>query len=67
MIKVNVIDMLNEKERNISWLAKKAGIGYSTIYNFSMGKTTAVNYEILESVCNVLECDIKDILKIVRD
>ncbi|MCB2297071.1 helix-turn-helix domain-containing protein [Clostridium tagluense] len=67
MIKVKVMDILNKKERNINWLAKKAGIGYSTIYNFSLSKTSAVNYEILEAVCKVLECKIEDILEIIEE
>lgn len=67
MIVVKVIDILNERERNISWLAKKSDIGYNTMYNFVMGKTHAVSYDILETVCNTLEVNIEDILEIKKD
>ncbi|WP_102400470.1 helix-turn-helix domain-containing protein [Haloimpatiens massiliensis] len=67
MIKVKVMDILNKKERNIRWLSKKTNIGYNTIYNFCMGKTTAVSYNVLESVCTVLECNICDVLEIVKE
>lgn len=66
MIKVKVMDILNKKERNIRWLSKKTNIGYNTIYNFCMGKTTAVSYNVLESTCEALECSIEDILEIIK-
>lgn len=67
MIKVKVMDILNERERNIRWLSKKCDIGYNTMYNFVMGKTNAVSYNILEKVCTILKVDIGDVLEIVKD
>lgn len=67
MVKVKVMDILESKERNLNWLSKKCDIGYNTIYNFAMGKTNAVSYNVLESVCNILEVDISDILEIEKD
>lgn len=67
MIKVKVIDILNARERNITWLSTKTGITYSTIYNFVTGKTTAVSYNVLESISKVLNVKIEDIIEIVQD
>jgi len=67
MIKVKVIEILDSKERNLKWLSNKCGITYSTLYNFAMGKTNAVSYNVLESVCEVLECNLSDILEIQKD
>ncbi|NFB57098.1 helix-turn-helix domain-containing protein [Clostridium botulinum] len=67
MIKVKVMDILNERERNIRWLSKKCGIGYNTMYNFVMGKTNAVSYNVLEKVCTILDCEVQDILEIKKE
>ncbi|GCD12715.1 helix-turn-helix domain-containing protein [Clostridium tagluense] len=67
MVKVKVMAILESKERNISWLSKKCDIGYNTMYNFCMGKTNAVGYNLVESICDVLECRIEDILEIVKE
>jgi len=67
MIKVKVNEILETKERNVKWLATKCNISYSTVYNFCMGKTNAVSYNVVESICDVLECRIEDILEIVKE
>lgn len=67
MIVVKVMDILNERERNINWLAKKCNISYTTMYNFVMNKTNAVSYPLIENVCTALNVEIQDILKIEKD
>lgn len=66
LIKVKVIDILNARERNVLWLSRKCNLSYNTIYNFVMGKTNAVSYNVLETVCNVLDVEIKDVLEIIN-
>ena len=61
------MDVLESKERNISWLSKKTGIAYNTIYNFCMRKTNAVNYNLLSSVCVALDCKLEDIIEFAED
>lgn len=67
MVKVKLMDILESRERNLNWLAKKCDITYSTLYNFAMGKTNAVSYNILELICTALDCKIEDILEIIKD
>lgn len=67
MIKIKVLDILEKRERNILWLSKKTDISYPTLYNFVMGKTNAVSYSMLETICKFLECKLTDILEIVED
>jgi len=67
LIKIQVMDILQSKDRNISWLAKKTNIAYNTMYNFVMQKTNAVSYDILIAVCVALECDLIDIIQYVKD
>lgn len=66
MIKVKLNEILTSKERNLNWLAKKCNISYSTLYNFANNNTNAVSYNVIESICNVLEVKIEDIIEIVK-
>ena len=67
MIKVNLLNLLDQDDRNLNWLSVKARINYSTLYNFAHQKTAAVTYDVLEKICYVLNCDIKDIICYIRD
>jgi len=62
MIKVKILDILKKKDRNINWLAKNANVNYSTLYNLSHNKTTAVKFEILDNLCEFLNCKLTDII-----
>lgn len=64
MMKVKLNEMLKAKERNLNWLSKKCNISYSTLYNFANNNTNAVSYPVLESICEILNCKIDDILEI---
>lgn len=66
MIKVKLNEILESKERNLNWLAKKCNISYSTLYNFANNNTNAVSYNVIEAICDVLGCTIQDILEIVK-
>lgn len=67
MIKINVNKILKVRERNLKWLATKADITYSTLYNFANNKTNAVSYNVLEKLVKVLNVSIGDLIEIVDD
>jgi len=66
VIKINVNEILKKRERNLNWLATKADITYSTLYNFANGKTNAVSYNVLEKLVEVLNVNIGEIMEIVK-
>lgn len=43
-------------------LAKRIGVTYPTIDNIYKGTSTSIKLEILENICNVLNCTPNDIL-----
>lgn len=67
MIRVKVLDLLDKDERNISWLSRKTGLNYSSLHKFSNNQTTSVSFDVLEKICNALECNISDVLEITDD
>lgn len=52
------------KEKNISRyeLAKRIGVTYPTITSIYNGESTSIKFEILESLCKELDCDLNEIL-----
>ncbi|MDP4144178.1 MAG: helix-turn-helix transcriptional regulator [Bacillota bacterium] len=65
-MKINLNQILEKKGKTMYWLAEQTGIGYPNIFNLSKGKTTSVKFEVLELICNALECSPNDILIIEK-
>ena len=57
--------MLIDKKMNKSDLREKTGLSQSTIAKLVNGEN--VNVEVLERICNVLDCEIGDIVEIIKE
>lgn len=57
--------MLLERDMNKTEFAKKAGISAATIAK--MGKGANVTTDVLLKVCDTLDCDISEIMEIIRE
>lgn len=57
--------MLIDKNMNKSDLRVKTGLSQSTIAKLVNGEN--VNVEVLERICNVLDCEIGDIVEILKE
>ena len=53
--------MLIDQKMNKTELRKKAGISTTTLAK--MGKNELVSMEIILRICNVLECEIEDVIE----
>lgn len=67
MIKVNIAKILEDKEKTVYWLGKEAGISQYNLGKLVKNETNSIRFDILERICDTLECDIKDVLEIVKD
>lgn len=56
-------DVLNKKGITRYRLSKITNIRYDTICNYCKGKVTLLNIEYLKIFCNVLDCNVSDILE----
>ncbi len=65
MIKINIDNLLQEKNKSMYWLAKETDISYNNLLNLIKGKNKSISFEVLEKICLALECDISDILEII--
>ncbi len=61
-MKISIQEKLKEKGMTRYELAKRIGVTYPTIDNIYKGNSTSIKFEILESICNELNCSLDEIL-----
>lgn len=57
MIKINIDNLLAEKNKSIYWLAENTDLSYTTVYNLVNNKTLSVHFKTLEKIMTALEID----------
>ena len=62
MIEIRIDQLLAEHERTFYWLAKETGISHTTLWRLKKGKALGINFETLEKMCQVLDCQPGDVL-----
>ena len=67
MIASNLSEILGRKRIKMSELAQKAGINKNTVLNLYHNRSTRIEFEVLNKICNVLECTPSDILQHTPD
>lgn len=67
MMRILIKDRLNEIDKTTYWLHKRSGITYANLSKIINGKTTAIRWDILEKICQVLECTPNDIIDLELD
>lgn len=65
-IKIKIADILQSKNKTAFWLSKETKISYDNLKKLIDNKTVSIRFANLETICNVLEVDIKDILEIEK-
>ena len=61
MLKLNVLELLKEKERTKYWLFVQLGMPYTNYNNLIMNRTKSIKYETIEKLCKILECKPNDL------
>lgn len=67
MIKINLSRLLGERRWTQADLARKTGIRPNTISELYNELVDRVNLDHIDAICNVLGCNISDLLEIVPD
>ena len=67
MIKFKVPELMSKKGWNASDLMRKANLAYRTAYRLSKGKGDSISFEVLNSLCEVFDVKVQDILEYVPD
>lgn len=66
-IEIRIKALLEERRRSFYWLAKQTGISNTTLWRLKKGKAVGINFSTLEKICQVLECQPGDVLKLGRE
>lgn len=61
MLKLNVIELLNEKGKTKYWLYKQLGMSYQNFNKMVNNETSSIKYENIEAMCLILECTPNDL------
>jgi putative transcriptional regulator len=67
MIKLKVPELMTEKGLSITDLMRQANIAYTTAHRISKGKADSISFEVLNSLCEVFNVQVKDILEYIPD
>ena len=64
---ITLNQILEDRGISQNQLAKDTGISVETIRNFKNNKTTRISFDVLEKVCNYLECEVDDVMRLEKD
>jgi len=67
MIKLKMPELMKKKGLSITDLMRQANIAYTTAHRISKGKADSISFEVLNSLCEVFDVQVKDILEYVPD
>lgn len=66
MIRLNLDFILEKKQRSQKWLAEKAGISKTTVNDIYNNNSRRIDIVTLEKICEALDCEPGDIMKMER-
>ena len=62
-VKLRVLDILEEKGKTKYWLYIQLGLSYQNFNKLVNNQTSAIKYDNLEALCNILECTPNDLFE----
>jgi putative transcriptional regulator len=67
VIEIRVDELLEAHGHTFYWLAKETGISHTTLWRLKKGRALGINFDTLEKICSVLECQPGDVLRLARE
>jgi putative transcriptional regulator len=64
MIRIQVDELLKERERTFYWLAKETGVSHTTLWRLKKGKAQGITFDTLEKLCQTLRCQPGDVIRL---
>ena len=63
IMKLRVIDILNEKGKTRYWLYIQLGMSYQNFNKMIYNETKSIKYDNLQALCEILECTPNDLFE----
>ena len=67
MIKLNVLELLEQQGKTKYWLYKQLGMSYQNFSKMVNNQTKSIRYENIETMCLLLNCTPNDLFIITED
>lgn len=67
MVKLNVLNLLEEKGHTKYWLWKQLNMSYQNFNRMVNNETRSIRYENIETICLLLECTPNELFTIDYD
>lgn len=67
MIKNHLSKLMGEKRYSIVEVAKKTGMSTSTISNLYNEKVKRLDFDTLEKLCQLFNCNVQDLIEYIPD
>jgi len=67
VVQLRVLEILKEQGKTKYWLYKRMEMSYQNFNKMVTNQTKSIHFERLEKLCNLLECSVGDLFKIVED
>lgn len=67
MIVINLDVMMAKRKISLSELSDRVGITQANLSILKNNKAKAIRFSTLESICDVLDCQVEDIIEFTRD
>ena len=67
MIKLRVLDILEEQNHTKYWLFKRMDMSYQNFNKIVNNETTSIRFDNLEKLSNILNCQIGDLFEVIQD
>lgn len=63
MLRLRVIELLEQKGKTKYWLYKQLGMSYQNFKKMVNNETKSIRYENIETICLLLECSPNDLFE----
>lgn len=64
MTRLVVLELLEQRKKTKYWLYKQLGMSYQNFNRMANNKTKSIRYEMIETLCQILECTPNDLFEI---
>lgn len=67
MVYFRIKEILKKKKKTKYWFIKNMEGGYQSLSNLMNNETKAIHFDTLERICNLLECEIGELIVFKKD
>lgn len=67
MVKLNVLSLLEKRQKTKYWLYKQLGMSYQNFNRMVNNETGSIRYDNIEALCSIFECEPNDLFLFCDD